>query len=919
MVCLRSHKYNASHTGILPVLLSLLSLIPSAIAANVTYVTTTDAQGQTVYLPETRQPALYTQNFGDCLGGSLLDISRFDAAYYQDNMTVIFHLQGSTQLTNASVMMYIAVYAYGESRFDLTFDPCNANIFSLCPTNASVPILASGIIPVSESDVAGIPPIALSIPDFEGQAILRIFDNATESEIGCFSAVVTNGNSFSQPASVGTVLGVFALVALVSSFATAVYGDHIPTLRTHYAHSLSIFVVFAVFHHIFFTGALSMNWPSVLPAWWSNFAWSAGMIYSPSIQASINKLIGSNGGNTSFVGADSLGSSSDQTGGGYSIASIYRRSSHSLFGREPGYLRDVLASHDMGPILFKRQGLENSTTGFDWYGYPVTPGLPLPGNFSGFAGTLAEEGIPASNAFMTGFLWLLILMVFVAAAVGLFKWTLEGLNRAKLIKTDRLVFFREHWLGYTAMAILRIMFIAFFMIMFLSLFQFVYRGSGGVTALAAIVFLVFFVGMLGAAVYACYYRIRFGKYSTTPDRLHLERTKALGFVPWYGFSRESRRSEKMSPKSSAGSLPWWRISYDDQDPQRREVHEDEDYIKNFGWLSARFRRTKWWFFSFWLIYEFIRACFYGAAAGEPLVQVFGLLVVEFIAFVAVIFMRPFEGARLNALMVYVLGFSKVSTVALSAAFDAHFSLPRITTTAIGIVIIVIQGILTILLMIAIIVGAISTYMSLTRNREHFSPQSWTSIRAKYFKHIEQTTTDRRAPPPPPPEEPKAPYFNVGSVRRVAKIEDEDDDQFGDKYDPFGSHASIAPSATPGTVTNRASRADSTRSNMSHSNLPFGARPHRTSWNSRDFANWHEAGMRRSSVMSRDGLQNMRSDPSLRETYGVQPRSRAPSRGNTYPLEVMKPRGNGKEREREPVVDEEAGPSKAPNDGLVSST
>ena len=104
MVCLRSHKYNASHTGILPVLLSLLSLIPSAIAANVTYVTTTDAQGQTVYLPETRQPALYTQNFGDCLGGSLLDISRFDAAYYQDNMTVIFHLQGSTQLTNASVM-----------------------------------------------------------------------------------------------------------------------------------------------------------------------------------------------------------------------------------------------------------------------------------------------------------------------------------------------------------------------------------------------------------------------------------------------------------------------------------------------------------------------------------------------------------------------------------------------------------------------------------------------------------------------------------------------------------------------------------------------------------------------------------------------------------------------------------------------
>ncbi|MCJ1283161.1 hypothetical protein MMC26_002488 [Xylographa opegraphella] len=919
MNVLRVSKCNASCIGILPVLLSLLLLIPSAIAANITYVTTIDAQGKTVYLPENRQPALYTQNFGDCLGGSLLDISRFDAAYYQDNMTVIFHLQGSTQLTNASVMMYIAVYAYGESRFDLTFDPCNANIFSLCPTNASVPILASGIIPVSESDVAGIPPIALSIPDFEGQAILRVFDNATESEIGCFSAVVTNGNSFSQPASVGTVLGIFALVALISSFVTAVYGEHVPTMRTHYAHSLSIFVVFAVFHHIFFTGALSMNWPSVLPAWWSNFAWSAGMIYSQSMQSSINRLIGSNGGNTSFVGADSLGSSSDQTGGGYSIASIYRRSSNALFGREPGYLRDVLSARDLESTLVKRQGLENSTTGFNWYGYPVSPGLPLPGNFSGFAGTLADEGIPASNAFMTGFLWLLILIVLVAAAVVLFKWTMEGLSMVKLVKPDRLAFFRAHWLGYTAMAVLRIIFIAFFMIMFLTLFQFVYKGSGGVTAIAAIVFLIFFVGMLGIAGYACYYRVRFGKYSTSADRLHLERTKALGFMPWYGFSRESRRSEKIGPKPSAGSLPWWRITYDDHDPERREVHGDEDYIKKFGWLSARFRRTKWWFFSVWLIYEFIRACFYGAAAGQPLVQVFGLLIVEFIAFVTVIFVRPFEGARLNTLMVYVLGFSKVSTVALSAAFDSHFDLPRITTTAIGIVIIVIQGILTILLMIAITIGAISSYMSLTRNRERFSPQSWTSMRGKYFKHIDRTATDRPAPPPPPPEEPKPPYFNVGSVRRVAKIEDEDEDQSGDKFDPFGSHASIAPSATPGTTTNRASRAGSMRSNMSHSNLPFGARPHRTSWSSRDFATWNEAGMRRSSVMSRDGVQNMRSDPSLRESYGVQPRSRAPSRGNTFPLEVIKPRGNGKEREREPAVDEEAGPSQAADIGLASTT
>ena len=69
------------------------------------YVSYTDPDtGEIVSLAENRQPALYTQNFGDCLGGSLIEISRFDALYYKDNMTVMFHLQGSTPLSNQSLM-----------------------------------------------------------------------------------------------------------------------------------------------------------------------------------------------------------------------------------------------------------------------------------------------------------------------------------------------------------------------------------------------------------------------------------------------------------------------------------------------------------------------------------------------------------------------------------------------------------------------------------------------------------------------------------------------------------------------------------------------------------------------------------------------------------------------------------------------
>ena len=68
------------------------------------WVSTIDAQGNTVYLADNRKPALYTQNFGDCRGSSLINVNQFDAAYYQDNMTVVFHLQGQAALPNESLM-----------------------------------------------------------------------------------------------------------------------------------------------------------------------------------------------------------------------------------------------------------------------------------------------------------------------------------------------------------------------------------------------------------------------------------------------------------------------------------------------------------------------------------------------------------------------------------------------------------------------------------------------------------------------------------------------------------------------------------------------------------------------------------------------------------------------------------------------
>ncbi|KAH0268973.1 TRP-domain-containing protein, partial [Aureobasidium melanogenum] len=892
----------------------LAAIQPVAAASDTRYVTTTNSAGQTVYLADDRRPSLYTGQFGDCKGSSAVNVTRFDAAYYKDNMTVLFHLAGNTAIANESLMMYIGVYAYGQGRFDLTFDPCNANIASLCPLNASIPIEANGIIPVAQSDVAAIPPIALSIPDFEGEAILRIFANSTQAEIGCYSAVVTNGATFSQPKAVGSVLGIFTVIALIASFATAIYGDSVPVMWKHYAHSLSVLVVFSVFQHVFFTGALSMNWPSVLVAWWSNFAWSGGMIYSSSMQRSIDKLIGNNLGNTSQVGAAGSGTNQDGVGGGFDISSIYRRSlsvkrdiAWDIYQRDHSIQlrRDVL-SRTFEEHLFRRD-LANKTSGFNWYGQPVQAGLPLPGNYSGFAGTLAQENIRVSNAFMTGFLWLLILLVILVASVIAFKWVLEAFVATKLMKNERLGFFRKHWIRYTTLVALRTLFVAFFMMMFLTMFQFSYQSSGGVKAVAAIIFILFFVGIPACVIYAIYVGMA---SQGTILKSEVPAEQAEGRQPSKLLSKLGIKKpiSILMPMISLRQQP----SHLGED--RSSLHDDEEYLQKFGWLSARYRRTKWWFFAAWTLYEFIRACFYAGASGQPMTQVFGLLVVEFLFFIFILWARPFEGQRLNVIVVYLLGFSKVATVALSSAFNITFNLERITTTVIGIVIIVIQGVLVIVTLIAIAVGAFSSYMSITRNHEDFRPRRMMGVREKYFKHLDRTATDLPRPPKPEPvevvtREPKGPYFSVSQVRRVAKIEDEDPDfvaemamlhheeELGPEPTPHASYSALpSRSQTPGMdgessqTPIRRGRAASGMSHRStsgsYSNLPRGARLHRPSWTSRDFSETRDDRSRTPIDMTR----NVPEDETVMPTP-TRSGSRTPKRRSVTMPAILSPMPN----------------------------
>ncbi|KAG6004686.1 hypothetical protein E4U21_000841 [Claviceps maximensis] len=815
-------------------------------------------------LDDSRYPALYSGDFDDCLGGeSLFNVTRFDAAYYADNLTVLFHLDGTTNLRKEDVIceftmpcsttlptfpcskpvltihktkVHLTVEAYGENRFNMTYDPCKGNIGSMCPLSASVPITAFAAFSISPNDVSGIPSIALGLPDLEGLARVQIFANSTQTQIGCFQASMTNGNSLSHPVAIGSCLGVMLFIAVIAAFATAIYGLSIPHMRAHYAHSFSVLIIFETFQSIFFSGALSVNWPRILPAWWSNFAWTAGMFANDNIIRSVSSFTGNDVNITQVGGAGSI---QINNGGGLS---------QQIYGRSvlAGSILSDFGANSMPLNSFARRAASTvnyatNPSDYTWGGHPRTPGMPIPGTWPGFAGTLSLLDIPPAEAFTVHIIWLMVVLAAVALFVVTCKVVLDLLIKAKWLKSDGFDYFRSHVWGYASAALFRTLFIAFFSTMTLAMYQFTLRGVAGPTAIAVIIWLGFLVGLGGIVTYGCYFRLRHGKFETRPDTLRFEKGNVLGRVPFIAATRQSKiGDEEPSQKPYLfGTMPFVKVKYVDDDANRATVHMDESFIKRFGWLSARYRRTRWWFFAVYFCYQFVRACFIGGGARTPFVQVFGLFVFDIFVFVALTKVNPFESNRNTAAAVWILSISKIITTGLSIAFLPAFALNRIAATVVGIFIVVVQGFVVIAVLILIVLGVFSTAMSLSRNRENF-PRFLDPVRVRFFKRTKSCVENVPSKPAKSEDDEgdtrkegaNDHHFFVRDLQRgPMTMEDESLDRFPD-LEPAS-----APLAGAIIAGGRRSRADSASSRFSVSSLPRTTRVHRASWSSKDIPLW----------------------------------------------------------------------------------
>lgn len=678
--------------------------------------------------------------------------------------------------------------------------------YSLCPLTAGVPIMGYAVFSLTEEQTASIPQIAMNIPDFDSYVSLQIFANSTQSEIGCFQAVMTNGNTVSLPTIIAPIVGVLVAVSIISSFVTATYGVSVPLMRAHYAHSLSVLLFVETLQSIFLTGALSLHWPSILVAWWSNFAWTVGLINVTPLIEKISDFVGVTG-NASQVGG--AGPTFINNGGGSLAGKIYKR----------GIIPTI--THDATTVLTRRK-VYNASDPYDytWGGDPVRPGIPLPGMWQSFAGTLSQLGIPGASAFTLSLFWLVMASVaFPAVLLGI-KGLLELLAKLHWIRQDSMAYFRTHYLRYALQIGLRTLLVTFSPIMVMAVFQFTLSSSPKPTALAAVVFVVYIVAMSYLVVDIVLDRLRGGQMEAAAQddgptmRLpFVDRGLFSQFTAKQDKGKEVSNSQQQQQQEQEGPFTTDKANPEaashgrtvKETPARPGVHQDDNFVKQFGWLVARLRTGCWWFPAVYLFLQLIRACILGGggadnnatnidnvkigSSGPPTAQVAALCVLDLVTLALYAYWRPFEGRRNMALGVWLLCSARVLVTVLCILLLPQVKISRIGATVVGFVILVIQVLQLLAVLVLVATGVITSWLSLTRNEDGFDSELFAGVRQRYLETLLASATGAPRPPRQKTErrqrkaERRArceadrhaasmpPSFSLIEVRRAPKIED----------------------------------------------------------------------------------------------------------------------------------------------------
>jgi hypothetical protein len=407
-----------------------------------------------------------------------------------------------------------------------------------------------------------------------------VWINGTDgTALACVEAELSNGKTVNQKG-VAWAIAVIAGLGLVISAIVSGLG-HSNSAAHVASNALSLFSYFQAQALI---GMTSVPQPPIVRAWTQNFQWSMGIIRVSFLQKMATWYQRATGGTPSTL-LSSLTTTSVQ---------VQKRS------------LDYLSSY------VKRSNA--ATTAVESMTEQVVRGIER-------VGFVAK--IERTNIFFTGYIFLIIFIIFVVFGVVAFKYICEGLVKAKKLKPDQFMDFRNGWTLVLKGILFRIVLIGFPQMVVLCFWEMTKRDSPAEVVLA--------ISTIGTM---------------------------LVILGW-------------------AALKVWRIA-------RRSIalHQSPAYIlysdpkalNKWGFLYVQFRANMYYFIVPTLGYIIAKGMFVAFGQGNGTVQAVALVIIDGAFLIAISIMKPYMDKSTNGFNIAIASINLFNVILL-LFFTGVFSLP----------------------------------------------------------------------------------------------------------------------------------------------------------------------------------------------------------------------------------------------------
>ncbi|KAL9080989.1 MAG: hypothetical protein Q9157_000399 [Trypethelium eluteriae] len=399
------------------------------------------------------------------------------------------------------------------------------------------------------------------------------------------------------------------------------------------------------FQSMALNGMLSVNYPSVYQSFSTNFAFSTGLIPWGQMQTSIDNFRNKTGGNLTDDNYQFLRNNVTLVQTDGQSTNITKRGIDLFLEKTVLFVRDSISTNVNGSSEGTGNGTgNNSTSGNNKESLLV----------HGIQGYVEELTIPQANTFMTVLLIFAIVIAGITVGILLFKviletWALFGSFPKKLQG------FRKRYWWLLAKTITNLILLLYGTWTLYCVYQFTNGDSWAAKVLAGVTLAAF--------------------------------TAILAFFTWriWSLAHKFRRAEG---DTSA-------------------LFDDKETWRKYSLFYENYKRGYWWLFVPAIVYMFARGCVIAGGDGHGLAQSVGQLVIESLMLILLLWSRPYSLKSGNWINI-VIQVVRILSVVCILVFVEELGIAQTTKAITGVILIVMQSVLTGLLGILIAVNAIVT-------------------------------------------------------------------------------------------------------------------------------------------------------------------------------------------------------------------